>query len=151
MYDLVNNKRSKALGVFCFSAFALRQAQGFGGQAIISQNKSRAKRSFTKEKIKIMVLFLVGFLEMIIISLWTKAVSDNKIVISGVITIVNTFIWYYVLQVVINDISNFYLIILYASGCALGTMITTAFFHYQDNFKKTIRLPKFLARQIDKN
>ena len=84
-----------------------------------------------------MILFFVGFLEMIVISLWTKAVSDNKIVTSGVITVVNTFIWYYVLQVIINDISNFNLIMLYAVGCAIGTMITTAFFNYQEkiNFK----------------
>ena len=70
----------------------------------------------------------MGILEMMIISLWTRFVSESKIMASGITTVVNIFIWYYVLQSVIDDIENINLVALYALGCAVGTMITTAYF-----------------------
>ncbi len=75
-----------------------------------------------------MMLFFMGILEMIIISMWTRFVSESKIMASGLTTVVNIFIWYYVLQSVIDDIENINLVALYALGCAVGTMITTAYF-----------------------
>lgn len=78
-----------------------------------------------------MSLFLIGIVEMIIISMWTRFVSESKIMASGLTSVVNIFIWYYVLQTVIVDIENINLVALYAAGCAAGTMITTAFFRYQ--------------------
>jgi uncharacterized protein YebE (UPF0316 family) len=75
-----------------------------------------------------MTLFFVGILEMVVVSIWTHVVNRTKVIASGVMTVVNIFIWYYVLQSVVDDIENFYLIILYALGCAVGTMITTAGF-----------------------
>ena len=75
-----------------------------------------------------MMLFFMGILEMIIISMWTRFVSESKIMASGITTVVNIFIWYYVLQSVIDDIENINLVALYALGCAVGTMITTAYF-----------------------
>jgi ABC-type iron transport system FetAB permease component len=77
-----------------------------------------------------MSLFLIGIVEMIIISMWTRFVSESKIMASGVTSVVNIFIWYYVLQAVIDDIENINLVALYAAGCAAGTMITTAYFRY---------------------
>ncbi len=79
-----------------------------------------------------MVLFLIGFVEMIIISTWTKLVSEAKVFASGAITIVNILIWYYVLRTVIDDIANWRLIIGYTVGCALGTMVTTAAFRLRE-------------------
>jgi len=74
----------------------------------------------------------MGILEMMIISLWTRFVSESKIMASGITTVVNIFIWYYVLQSVIDDIGNVNLVALYAFGCAVGTMITTAYFRYHE-------------------
>lgn len=85
-----------------------------------------------------MMLFFVGILEMIIISMWTRFVSESKIMASGLTTVVNIFIWYYVLQSVIDDIENINIVVLYALGCAVGTMITTAYFQHRD--LKTSRL-----------
>ena len=78
-----------------------------------------------------MVLFFVGIIEMVVVTAWTQVVTKTKIVTSGIITMVNIFIWYYVLQSIIDNIDNFGLIVMYASGCAVGTMLTTSFFSIQ--------------------
>ena len=75
-----------------------------------------------------MMLFFVGILEMVIVTIWTKMVTNTQVVASGVITIVNIFIWYYVLQTVVDNIHNWQLVALYALGCAIGTVLTTWFF-----------------------
>ena len=85
-----------------------------------------------------MILFFIGVVEMVIISTWTRAVTETKVIFSGIVTLVNVFIWYYVLETVINDITNTQVIVQYATGCALGTMITTAYFSRQENRKKKL-------------
>jgi len=92
-----------------------------------------------------MALFFIGIVEMIIISFWTKVVSDTKVVASGIITVINIFIWYYVLQTVIENITNFWLILIYALGCAIGTMISTYYFNAQ---KKRRKSKKTIFRKI---
>jgi NADH:ubiquinone oxidoreductase subunit K len=79
-----------------------------------------------------MILFFIGIVEMMIIAVWTRMVSDSKVMASGLVTVVNIFIWYYVLQAVVGDIQNIGVIALYAAGCAIGTMITTAYFRHRD-------------------
>jgi uncharacterized protein YebE (UPF0316 family) len=93
-----------------------------------------------------MTLFFIGILEMVIVTLWTEVVTKTRILASGLVTIVNILLWYYVLQAVVDDISNWRLIILYAFGCALGTVLTTAYF----SFRKS-RYAKKLVRLIKKN
>ncbi|MFA6132354.1 MAG: DUF5698 domain-containing protein [Patescibacteria group bacterium] len=80
-----------------------------------------------------MILFFIGIAEMIIVSIWTHMVSETRVVASGIVTIVNIFIWYYVLQTVVEDIQNIGYVALYAVGCAIGTMLTTAYFRYQSD------------------
>lgn len=75
-----------------------------------------------------MTLFFIGLLEMIIVTTWTKVVTKTKIMASGAITLVNILIWYYVLETIVSDINNWRLVLLYAFGCALGTMLTTLYF-----------------------
>ncbi len=84
-----------------------------------------------------MSLFLVGIVEMIIISMWTRFVSESKIMASGLTSVVNIFIWYYVLQSVIDHIDDINLVALYAAGCAVGTMITTAYFRCRNKNAQT--------------
>ena len=85
-----------------------------------------------------MVLFLVGILEMILITAWTKVVTSTQVVISGAITMINIFIWYYVLQVIVDDINNWFVVFMYALGCAVGTMITTLFFSLKEKGKLSL-------------
>ena len=85
-----------------------------------------------------MILFFIGVIEMVIISTWTKAVTETKIILSGLVTVVNVLIWYYVLETVINNITNTQVIIQYAVGCAVGTMITTAYFSWQNDKKEKV-------------
>ncbi|HAV11588.1 MAG TPA: hypothetical protein DCX32_03530 [Candidatus Moranbacteria bacterium] len=85
-----------------------------------------------------MVLFLVGVLEMIIVTAWTKVVTENKVMASGAITMVNILIWYYVLQTIIDDIDNWKLVALYALGCAVGTVISTYYFNRKEESKNRL-------------
>lgn len=82
-----------------------------------------------------MILFLIGILEMIIVSTWTKLVSETRVLWSGAVTFINIIIWYYVLETIVNDIGNWKLVLLYAVGCALGTMVGTYFFHLREKRK----------------
>ncbi len=82
-----------------------------------------------------MMLFFVGVIEMIIVTMWTKLVVETRIVASGVITMVNVLIWYYVLQTIVDDISNWKLVFLYAFGCAIGTIASTYYFHRDEKLK----------------
>ena len=69
---------------------------------------------------------------MIIVTLWTKLVVKTRIMASGAVTMINVLIWYYVLQSIVDDISNWKLVFLYAFGCAIGTVISTYYFHYNE-------------------
>ena len=83
-----------------------------------------------------MMLFFVGILEMLIVATWTKLVSTNHILGSGVVTIFNILIWYYVLQTIVADIQNWQVVGLYAFGCALGTVMTTFYFQRKERLAK---------------
>ncbi|OGY40901.1 MAG: hypothetical protein A2Y82_03460 [Candidatus Buchananbacteria bacterium RBG_13_36_9] len=80
-----------------------------------------------------MILFLVGIFEMLIVTVWTKVVTKTQILASGFITLINVLIWYYVLQTIVDNISNWIIALLYALGCAVGTMIATLYFQHEEN------------------
>lgn len=69
------------------------------------------------------MLFFIGLVEMIIATIWTRFVSQGKMVASAFVTFVNILIWYYVLREIISDLSDWTIIVLYAAGCACGTFI----------------------------
>ena len=79
-----------------------------------------------------MILFFIGILEMLIVTIWTKMVTNTKVLASGGVTMINVLIWYYVLQRIIDDISNWRLALLYAVGCSLGTVISTYIFQMRE-------------------
>jgi len=83
-----------------------------------------------------MIIFFVGILEMLIITIWTKVVTETRILASGVVTLINVLIWYYVLQTLVKDINNIFLVLLYASGCVLGTILGTYFFHLKEKARE---------------
>jgi len=75
-----------------------------------------------------MILFFVGILEMLIVTAWTKLVAKSQILASGFVTVINTLIWFYVVQTIVSDIHNWQLAFLYAFGCALGTILSMVYF-----------------------
>ncbi len=79
-----------------------------------------------------MMLFFIGIIEMMIVTAWTKLVTKSQILASGIVTLINVLIWYYVLQRIVADISNWRLVLLYATGCALGVVISSYFFQKQE-------------------
>jgi purine-cytosine permease-like protein len=88
-------------------------------------------------------LFFIGIIEMLIVTAWTKYVTKTKILASGTITVVNVLIWYYVLGKIVNDISNFGLVVVYAIGCAFGTMLATYYFGRRKRVDDITASPEF--------
>ncbi|PIT88333.1 MAG: hypothetical protein COU29_00890 [Candidatus Magasanikbacteria bacterium CG10_big_fil_rev_8_21_14_0_10_36_32] len=84
-----------------------------------------------------MTLFFIGVVEMLIVAIWTKMVSGNQVLAGGAITVINILIWYYVLETIIKDINNWQLVLLYATGCAVGTMGCSLYFKWRNAIKKT--------------
>ena len=80
-----------------------------------------------------MFLFLIGIIEMLIVTSWTKMVTKTKVLASGGITMINVLIWYYVLQRIVDDISNWHVALMYAAGCSVGTVISTYYFHLRES------------------
>jgi len=72
-----------------------------------------------------MLIFILGVIEMFVIAYWTKTVVESRIYMSGVITIVNILIWFYVLRTFVDNLDNWYLVMFYALGCAVGTMLSS--------------------------
>lgn len=79
-----------------------------------------------------MTLFLIGVIEMVIVTTWTKLVTKTQVLASGGVTMVNVLIWYYVLQQIVGDISNWQIAFTYALGCSLGTIISVLFFQLRE-------------------
>lgn len=79
-----------------------------------------------------MMLFFIGLVEMIIATIWTRFVSQGKMLASAFVTFVNILIWYYVLREIISDLSDWTIIVLYAAGCALGTYIGMRLFDREE-------------------
>ena len=70
-----------------------------------------------------MILFFVGIIEMTIAASWTRSVAKSSIALNGLITYANIFVWYYVIDQVVNHLHAWTAIIPYALGCALGSML----------------------------
>jgi uncharacterized protein YebE (UPF0316 family) len=87
-------------------------------------------------------LFIIGFLEMIICTIWTKVVSKSQVWASGAITLIQIIVWYYVIQTVISDINNWSIILAYALGCALGTMVSTLYFQLEEKLARASKRNK---------
>jgi hypothetical protein len=85
-----------------------------------------------------MILFFVGVIEMMIMTAWTKTVSDTKIWASGAITMFSIIIWYYVLETIVHNITNWMLVILYALGCSLGTILSTVYFQRREKKRNAL-------------
>lgn len=70
-----------------------------------------------------MSLFFIGIVEMVIVALWTRAVTKANVALTGLVTAVNIFIWYYVVGQVVENLHNWRMIVPYGVGCAIGSMI----------------------------
>lgn len=82
-----------------------------------------------------MSLFIIGVVEMLIVTVWTKTVSQTQVLASGFVTLVNVMIWYYVIAQIVDNINDWQLALMYALGCALGTVLATyAYKMHEDDF-----------------
>jgi len=86
-----------------------------------------------------MAIFFVGIIEMIIVTAWTQTVTKSKVLASGTITIINVLIWYYVLEKIVNNLENFWVVLFYAIGCAIGTMLGTYYLSCKDKIFNTLK------------
>lgn len=117
------SKNSHKISLFKALCTALGFTLGFKYDIV---NKGRFFNNLNENShMRELLLFIVGIVEMIIVTSWTESVTKARILESGMITIVNIFIWYYVLDTIVNDIGNFNLVLIYALGCSVGTMMGT--------------------------
>jgi uncharacterized protein YebE (UPF0316 family) len=72
-----------------------------------------------------MTLFFVGAIEMIVMTIWTKVVTKNSTILTGIITTFNILIWYYVVGEVVNNLGNWTTIVSYTLGSSVGAMAST--------------------------
>ena len=79
-----------------------------------------------------MMLFFIGLIEMVIATTWTRFVSRGQLFASAGVTFVNILIWYYVLRQIISDVGDWTIVVLYALGCATGTLVAMHFFDRSD-------------------
>jgi uncharacterized protein YebE (UPF0316 family) len=94
----------------------------------------------------LLMFFAIGVVEMFIVAAWTKFVSGSQMVASGVVTFVNTLIYFYVLDALVSNAHDTPVIVAYAIGCALGTMVAASErFSFSFTFKKKKR--KVIARK----
>jgi uncharacterized protein YebE (UPF0316 family) len=92
-----------------------------------------------------MIIFILGVVEMFIIAYWTKTVVESRIYVSGVVTVVNVLIWYYVLQTFVDNLNNWFLVMSYALGCAVGTMLS-GFVSNQEKARKSKKVKQALSK-----
>jgi uncharacterized protein YebE (UPF0316 family) len=95
-----------------------------------------------------MFIFLLGIVEMLVVTAWTETVTKAKVLASGVITTVNVLIWYYILDRIINNIDNTFVVVVYALGCAAGTMIGTYYLSQRE--KKQILKSNLMTESYSK-
>lgn len=90
-----------------------------------------------------LMFFAIGVVEMFIVAAWTKFVSGSQVVASGVVTFVNTIVYFYVLEALLANVENTGVIVAYAIGCALGTMLATSSrLKFSSQKKRTVRARK---------
>ena len=92
-----------------------------------------------------MIIFTLGIVEMFVISYWTKAVVESRIFMSGIITVINIFIWFYILRTFVDNLDNLYLVLTYALGCAIGTMLSSLVSN-QEKTRKNKKVKKALTK-----
>src|SRR3989344_8701649 len=85
-----------------------------------------------------MMLFFVGIIEMLIVTVWTKMVTKTKVLASGIVTLINVMIWFYVIQALVDNINNWEIALLYAFGCAIGTAGSTWYFQWSEKRKDNL-------------
>jgi len=101
------------------------------------------------------MIFFVGIVEMLIVTAWTQTVTKTKVLASGTITVINVLVWYYVLENIVNNLGNIWIVLLYAAGCAVGTMASTYYLGYKENpskfslWKKFKKAKKSMAKTKD--
>lgn len=83
--------------------------------------------------------FLIGLVEMIICTVWTKVVNKSQVWASGAVTLIEIVVWYFVIEAIISDIHNWSIILAYALGCALGTMISTLYFQLAEKIERKLK------------
>lgn len=65
-------------------------------------------------------LFIIGGIELFLGTIDFKLTQKNRKVFSSISTYFLVLIWYLIIRTIIENIDNFYLVNIYATGCALG-------------------------------
>lgn len=71
------------------------------------------------------ILFLIGIVELYISATLTRSISLRKPLISGLITFINILLWYFVLRIMLDNFKNVGMVLVYAIGCSIGSILGT--------------------------
>jgi hypothetical protein len=74
------------------------------------------------------ILFIVGFIEEILMMSYYRLAHKGYKVACGIVNMVHIFLWAFVIQMIFKDLSNtFWVIFSYALGSGIGDWISLAF------------------------
>lgn len=74
--------------------------------------------------IRYVLVFIAGFAEFVIRVVDYKAIQRSMCIYSSVITFINIWVWYYIIDSIVKNLGDIWLIFIYALGCAIGNYIT---------------------------
>ena len=90
-------------------------------------------------------IFLIGILEDFLSSFNAKTIQRNNQLSSFVVSFISVILWYYVIIKVVDNIYQFWFILIYALGGGLGDIITIKFDKQIQRFEMMItKLFKFI-------
>jgi len=86
--------------------------------------------------ILVVIFLIVGFLECFFWALQTKSLIKNKMINTFMFTFISIVIWFYVVSKVAENVNNIWLMLAYATGCAIGNCLTIKTESYIDKIAK---------------
>lgn len=86
--------------------------------------------------IQFVELFFVGIIECFLSALHTKFLQKSKKLFCFIVSFLNILIWWYVLRIMVENLTNIYMIIVYGIGYASGNICALLFDGYLDKLAK---------------
>jgi uncharacterized protein YebE (UPF0316 family) len=73
--------------------------------------------------LEILLYFWIGFLEWILASQRTLAISQKRAILASIFVVFENLLWWLVIYYFIQNFSNFFIILSYSFGSAFGTFL----------------------------
>jgi len=74
------------------------------------------------------LIFVIGLVENFVSTWQLKVISKDYHITAGLLDILNVLIWYFILRLMVENINNVNLAVMYAIGSGLGTYLSARYF-----------------------